>query len=176
MVDLAPFYMVFDVESIGLYGEAFAVGWVVWKPGTGVIASAGYACIPSKAEGSPEDRRWVEENIPPLIYNSSNPRWVREMFWAAWEYTRKQEGVLVADVPYPVETRFIEACIRDDPETRRSLGPYPILDVASIRFAAGLDPLGTEERLPNELPAHDPLNDAQQSLRLFREAIGESSA
>lgn len=25
----APYYFVFDVESVGLFGEAFAVGWVV---------------------------------------------------------------------------------------------------------------------------------------------------
>ena len=32
---MSPLYMVFDVESIGLHGEGFAVAWVV-------VNSAGY--------------------------------------------------------------------------------------------------------------------------------------
>jgi hypothetical protein len=37
---------------------------------------------------------------------------------------------------------------------------------------SGRDPLATYERLPNELPAHDPMADARQSARLWLECLG----
>jgi hypothetical protein len=46
---------------------------------------------------------------------------------------------------------------------------YPIL-------ALGRDPLATNERLPDELPAHNPLCDARQSARLLIEALRECDA
>jgi hypothetical protein len=40
-------------------------------------------------------------------------------------------------------------------------------------MAVGMDPLGTNERLPNELPIHDPLADACQSARLLIQALNK---
>jgi len=73
-----------------------------------------------------------------------------------------------------VEARFLIQCIEDDHYAREWWGPYPLIDVASLRMAAGLDPLGTEERIEllGELPEHDPLADARQSARLLVDAIG----
>lgn len=167
-------YMVFDVESIGLHGEGFAVGWCVVDDAGKGIASAQYRCDPSKAQGADEDREWVMEHVPnrgPIGSFVGSPRQVRQMFWEAWEYAKKQGAVLVTDCGWPVEARFLAACVDDDPEARRWAGPYPLHDLASIRLAAGLDPLGTNERLPNELPEHDPQADAMQSARLLIEAL-----
>jgi hypothetical protein len=50
-------------------------------------------------------------------------------------------------------------------------GPYPLVDVASVRLAAGLDPLGAYDRTAGELPVHNPLADARQSARLLLEAL-----
>jgi hypothetical protein len=75
----------------------------------------------------------------------------------------------VADCPYPVEANFFTTMLKEQADEWG--GPYPFIDVASVRFAAGLAPLETCERLPTELPAHDPLADARQSARLFFEAL-----
>lgn len=48
---------------------------------------------------------------------------------------------------------------------------FMVFDVASVRLAAGLDPLASAPRLDGELPAHDPLRDARQSARLLIEAL-----
>jgi hypothetical protein len=165
-------YMVFDVESVGLHGEGFAVGLVVIDESGAVNSWEVFACDPAEASGDDEGRRWVAENVKlSRGYNCRDPRHVRGRFWDAWLFGKSQGAVMVADCCWPVEARFLSACIDDDPAARYWLGPYPLHDLASIRLAVGLDPLGTNDRLPDEQPAHDPLADARQSARLLIEAL-----
>jgi hypothetical protein len=162
-------FFVFDVESIGLHGEGWAVGWVMIQNGK-EIASAGYSCPPAEAAGDDEGRAWVEANAHGGPGYCRTPYEVRREFWDAWGYGKSRGAILVADCPWPVEARFLLACIEDKPE-RAADGPYPLIDVASVRLATGLDPLGTEERLPAELPVHNAQSDARQSARLLMEAL-----
>lgn len=163
-------FFVFDVESIGLHGEGFAVGWVVVTD-TGEELSCGRAsCPPENAAGADDDRAWVAANIPPIDRDCSTPAEVRAAFWRAW-LSRPYNAAMVADCAWPVEARFLAACVDADPVRRRWHGPYPLHDVATARLAAGLDPLATVDRLPSEGPKHDPLADARQSARLFLEAL-----
>jgi len=74
---------------------------------------------------------------------------------------------------WPVEANFLEACIRDYPKTRNWEGPYPMHEIATLMLAAGMDPMGTYERLPEELPAHEPLADVRLSARLLKEAFAK---
>lgn len=165
-------FMVFDVESVGLHGEGFAVAWVVIDRSGKVIASAAYFCNSGKAQGDSEGRVWVTKNVTvPYVGIKACPSHVRDEFWQSWLYAKERGAVLVADCCWPVEARFLAACVDDDPEARRCQGPYPLHDLALIRLAAGLDPLATCDRLPDELPAHNPLNDARQSARLLIEAL-----
>ena len=165
-------YMVFDVESIGLHGEGFAVGYVVVHAETWNELDHGLlACLPSSARGEDDDRQWVAENVPPIAPNCADQtRVVRGVFWKEWLLWRDQGAWLAADVAWPVEARFLAQCVDDEP-SRSWEGPYPLIDIASVRFAAGLDPLATELRLANETPPHNPLADARQSARLFWEAL-----
>ncbi len=163
--------MSFDVESVGLHGEGFAVGWVIYSDGAEV--SSGYAACPiDAADGADSDREWVKGNVCPHLAISTHrtPRCVRDAFWAEWLKVKEGGGILVADCAWPVEARFLAACVDDDPEARRWAGPYPLHDVATMRLAAGLDPLATTPRLPAEEPAHHPTADARQSGRLWFEA------
>lgn len=165
-------YMVFDVESVGLHGEGFAVGWKVVDEDGKFVASAEYACNPDEAEGDDAGRAWVAENVQiPVGYNCRSPRHVRDEFWRAWEYAKKMGAVLVADCAWPVEARFLIDCVRDDPASRTWEGPYPLHDLASVFLATGVDPTQHFERLPYELPVHSPRADAAQSARLLVEAL-----
>lgn len=167
-----PLYMVFDVESVGLYGGAYAVGWVVID-GMGKELDFGAVHTPyENLPGTPGAFKWLEENTTPLeSFCVGTSRKVRDVFWDAWMRWKAQGALLVADCPFPVEAKFLTACVDDVPEEREWLGPYPLLDVASCRMIAGFNPLGSEERLAGELPVHDPLADARQSARLFLEAL-----
>ncbi len=179
--------MVFDVESVGLHGGGFAVAWVVLVDGKRV-SECWVWCDPSKVRGIHNGLEWVKENV--LLEDSSiegppgvkvdHPRQVRQRFWDAWQIEKAQGAQLWADVPWPVEARFLTSCVEDVRRTNRGrtqpegerdwAGPYPLLDIATFRLAAGFDPMETCERQADEKPAHHPLADARQSARLLVEA------
>ena len=169
----SPLYMVFDVESIGLHGEGFAVGYVVTAPGMECMTGTRYACHPDRANGGPGGRAWVAENCPPIEFDCASPRTVRNRFWRDWLLMKERGAVLVADCAWPVEARFLAACVDDDPKKRTWEGPYPLHELASFMVAAGMDPMATYDRLPDE-PQHDPLGDAKQSARLLIEALKQT--
>lgn len=166
-------YFVFDVESIGLHGEGFAVGWVVVDSKTGKTLVEGQAnCDPRKAKGNMDGHGWVEENYPaPLEYTHQSIKSVRAAFAMAWiQASHEHKAWMAADCPFPVETRFLAQCV-DNGIMNESDCPYPMIDIASVGLAVGANPLGASERVRNELPPHDPLNDARQSARLLLEYL-----
>lgn len=175
---LPPYIMVFDVESVGLHGEAFSYGFSVVstvnssRMGVAEVAFGKVSCAKGLAKGTLDNHKWVEANCKVDLPICPSLPQMRQAFWDNWMYWKAQGAMLAADVPWPVEATFLSACVADDPEAREWQGPYPMLDIASIRMAAGLDPLGIEERVnEDELPAHDPLADSRQSARLLLEAL-----
>lgn len=164
-------YMVLDIESIGLHGEAFAFAYVVVDSCGNRLDEHWCACPPSTAKGSDADRKWVLNNVPQMEPACNSPIELRNAFWSAWGTWNKAGAILVADCGWPVEHRFLAACIDDEPAERNWQGPYPLHDLASIILAQGGDPLATNERNPDELPLHHPLSDARQSARLLIEAM-----
>lgn len=162
--------MVFDVESIGLHGDGYAVGYVVIQDGK-EVESGMFACPASKANGADSDRLWVYENIPQIAPDSPDPLAVRENFWCRWMEWKAKGALLAADCAWPVEARFLAACVDALPDERRFTGPYPLVEISTWMMAAGQDPMKTHTRLESELPQHNPLADARQSARLLMEAI-----
>lgn len=171
---LPSYLFVLDVESIGLHGSAFAVGWVVIDTSTFTEVAHGLFASPRDyAAGFHEDREWVNANVPEIPPTHQSARHMRTQFWGEWCQWKDRGAWMVADCPWPVEARFLAECISDDRLhiRRHTEGPYPLLDVASVLFALGRDPLATYNRLENELPTHNPLADARQSARLLIEAM-----
>ncbi len=168
---IASQFFVFDVESIGLHGEGFAVGFVVRDREGNTLDSGRFACSPSAARGSREGFDWVQANIPTIEPTHDAPWLVRAAFWRRWQAWKEKGAVLVADCAWPVEARFLAACVDDNPREREWQGPYPLHDLASAFLAIGIDPLAKHDRLPDELPEHDPLADARQSSRLLLQAL-----
>ena len=181
-------FFVFDVESVGLHGEAFAFGYVVVTRDGQELDCGKFSCWLDSAKGDPEDRAWVMKNCPDAVnldqWVQTRPTWrstppvcqgpteLKAAFWGIWSMQPKGT-IMVADCAWPVEARFLASCIDVDSVARKWGGPYPLIDVGSVRLAANLDPLENVGRLPNELPKHDPLADARQSARLFLEALHE---
>lgn len=193
-------FFVLDVESIGLHGEGFAVGFtVVLHDGKtleeGLLScpvqeassrdSSGCEFVPVSAntDGSTswevgsglttglKNLKWVNENVPALTITHSNPEGVRNAFWERWLYWRERGAVMVADCAWPVEARFLLACVDEHMPTREWQGPYPLHDLATLLLAQGHNPIGTFKRLPAELPAHNPLCDARQSARILLDLL-----
>lgn len=163
-------YMVLDCESIGLHGETYAVGYVVIQDGN-ELESGMFACPSGMAEGVESDRQWVCQNIPSLGFNSPDAFTVREKFWRRWLEWKAKGALLAADCAWPVEARFLAACVDALPDDRRFSGPYPLVEISTWMMVSGKDPMKDYPRLESELPKHNPLADARQSARLLSEAI-----
>lgn len=163
---------VFDVESIGLHGEPYAVGWVVSLDGK--EADSGRIAIdPDLAHGDDEDRAWVGANIPPIPITHMSMKGMLFDFWSRWIEWKKKGALLFAEFGWPVEAKFLAMCIGTDYPRTKWDGPYPFHEIASFMVAAGMDPMLTYDRLPSEEPKHCPLADSRQSMRLLLEAINK---
>lgn len=168
--------LIIDVESIGLHGTGYAVAGEVYIGGVAQPDSDFvFACDITWEPGHPDDKGWVIANIPQLPDNCESPYWTRNAFWVRWEKLKSSyPGIIMAgECIWPVEAKFLEECILDKKydRSRTFAGPYPFHEIASFMLAAGMDPMATYDRLPAELPKHDPLADVRQSARLLYEAL-----
>ena len=166
----SPFF-VFDVESVGLHGEGFAVAGGVYLANGAAQWEFRLACPIAECAGSDDDRQWVKDNIPAIEETHRSPRAMRDEFWKQWMKAKAGGAVMAADCAWPVEACFLMRCVNDDREARKWEGPYPLHEIASYLDAAGLDPMAKYPRTPSEMPMHDPLADARQSARLLSEAL-----
>jgi hypothetical protein len=167
-------YFVFDVESIGLDGEGFAVGYVLVDEEGNELENGYAACSPDVAVGTVKDRDWIEQHVVPNLpeYTLFIPKEVRTYFWDTVIRIKKQyqDVTFWADCGSPVESNFIYKGIEDDP-LRAYIVPYPLHEIGTVLLLNGLDPTATYYRLHSELPKHNPLNDARQSARLLVESL-----
>lgn len=162
----------FDVESVGLHGEGFAVGGGVFLANGAIQWGFRMACPTDECIGTDEGRKWVKENVPQLEITHRSPRQMRDEFWNRWSKAKREGALMAADCGWPVEANFVGSCITDDP-SRMWDGPYPFHEIATFLEAAGMDPVAKYPRTPSELPQHDPYADAVQSARLLSEAISK---
>ena len=165
--------MVFDVESIGLHGEGFAVGFVVINEDGATVDEGVYACHSENARGTWFNHDWVRSNIHDLTYTHPSAAGVRGRFWIDWIEWKEKGAELWADCAWPVEARFLIACIEDDHSSHEWAGPYPLHDISTLALAKGHDPTKAWDRKPDELPQHNPLMDARQSARLLHWLLGQ---
>lgn len=166
-------FFIFDVESVGLHGEGFAVAGGVYLANGAVQWEFCYACQVDDAAGYGEDRAWVKANVPVLEITHRQPMGIRDAFWLDWLKAKAQfpDIVMAAECGWPVEARFLIDCIGDKMEDRRWKGPYPLMEIASYMATAGMDPMAKYQRTPSEMPEHNPMMDARLSARLLSEAL-----
>ena len=161
-------FFIFDVESVWLHGEGFAVGGGVYLDNGAAQWEFRLAC--PMCSGDYDDLLWVKDNIPLMVVTHMTPKAMRDEFWQLWMKAKKEGCVMAADCGWPVEANFLRTCILENP-ARKWEGPYPFHEIATYLSVAGLDPLGKYDRTPSELPIHDPLADARQSARMLSIAI-----
>lgn len=167
-------FFVFDVESVGLHGEGFAVAGGVYLANGAVQWEFCFCCPIDEANGDDEGREWVKNNVPTMEVTHRVPITVRDAFWDEWQKAKAQYNdiIMAVECGWPVEARFLCQVIDDAPEVRQFAGPYPLEEIASYMTAAGMDPMVEYHRTPSELPKHNPLADARQSARLLAQALG----
>jgi len=188
--------LVFDVESLGLHGEGFGFGYVVLENGKRVeegqhfcpVTEARFPVANMSArdfqrvtthlnvdwmtylsDRQKEDWNWVQANVVPHMPTPQHqtPLEVRKEFWHIWRRWENRGATLWAEWAWPVEARFLAACVDDDINARCWTGPCPLHEIATLRRKAP----HTAPRLDDEKPIHNPLADARQSARLLWEAL-----
>ena len=192
-------YLSFDVESVGLFGPPFCFGYVVvdetgkeheaeiygWDYRKEDLSTAAFtrSGLDARWSFSKEDREWVAVNVVNHLPDGwDNCDCVLDLLTSVYEdvWLRCQKEyenlVFVSDCPFPVEANFVETMLRVLDKRNMDHSPYPLLDVGSVLVGRGLDPLKEYERKPNELPAHNPVNDARQSVRIMLDAINGNFA
>lgn len=173
MIKLPGLLFVFDVESIGVHGEGFAVAGGLYTAENEALHEFCFACPQIAAQGFADDRKWVAENIPAMPITHEDCVELRNAFWAEW-LKAKDRALMFAECGWPVEARFLRDCVYDEPE-RWKTGPYPFHEISTVMLLAGMNPKQVYPRLENEQPAHHPLNDARQSARLLCESLRKLS-
>lgn len=190
-----PRYIVsLDVETVGLHGQPFAWAATIWdtqKLAVKVEVELLVTCPLEAAQGHPDDREWVMGNVLPALEQlppalavegsatvSATVRKVSSVedllnafviFWNAWS-VKKGGAWLLVDHGYPVEAEFLFESFMESFQRKTEFKiPYPVIDYASMRAGHGLDPVETLPRTGFELPVHNPLADARQTLRLALE-------
>lgn len=174
---IPPYFFIFDVESVGLHGEAFAVAGGIWTiDGKNIHEFAFHTDSWNVNEGIPGDREWIAKNVS--VNEASKPMASQldlcEAFWLQWERAKDnyKDIVMAVECGWPVEANILEDCIRgENPVSRNYSGPYPLHEIATFMLCAGMDPMATYGRQPEELPAHEPLADARLSARLLFESL-----
>jgi hypothetical protein len=170
-----PFF-IFDVESIGIHGESFAVAGGVYVDGR-EERSFFFSMDPDRLLGEETDRIWIKSNVPYVKPNCSLQFSMLNDFYFELDTCRSMypDLVVCAECVWPVEANFLSKVIAVNPVVRKWDGPYPLIDITSIMYAAGLDPMETWEREPAELPAHNPLCDVRLSARILKECLNRLS-
>ena len=160
------YLFVFDVESDGLYGDGFAVGAVVTDKQGNVIDSV-QACSLQNVTNE-----WVKENVLPHLNDIpmvDSRRTVRDTFWQFY-LKWKDQCHIFSDVAYPVEANFLRQCALEN--NGEWVAPFPLLDISSVMFACGYDPLTDGESFTGSSGAkHNPLFDASVSAKKLARLI-----
>jgi hypothetical protein len=166
-VNLPPFWFVFSVKTVGIFGEAYSVGGGIFTNAGEEVSSFLFTCDRDLSEPGAEPDRYILEGFPKDAVTHTSPAGVRAAFSERLsEAMRTHWSPLVAArFCHPGPSRFLS---QSEP---RPQNPTILHDIASIMLAAGMDPVATYPRLASELPKHNPLADARQSARLLGEAI-----
>lgn len=168
------YFFIFDVESVGLHGEGFAVAGGVFNEDGYEERGFTLCCGSDSCKGDDDGRKWIAENIPLIGATHTSPQEMRTSFWKLWKIAKEDFPgiVMMAECCWPVEARFLCACVDDDP-SRYWEGPYPLHDVASVMLSAGMDPMAIYPRSRGCERMHHPRDDAKQSAMLLSIALSK---
>jgi len=163
--------MVFDVEAVGLHGEAWQVGVVVMDDNWNVVQEVEWTANRALARGTEGGHSWCRQFCDPASADTGlTPFDLRENFFRLWmSYAEDVDNCqLWADCAWPVESRFLAAMIDDDHARREWSGPYPLHEICTLILAKCGDCLIPLPRTPQEKPPHKALSDARQSARILK--------
>lgn len=158
---------ILDAETDGLYGPFLTVALSV-SDSHGTVLDEFYGGVsPSIARAKDP---WVIENVIPILGNYegfSSEEELLEEVWCYWEKYRNDAQCFI-DVPFPVESRLLMKIVARDMAERAMLAPFPIIDLASLLYGKGYDPLVNRLSLISQ---HENQHNALSDVRIIREIL-----
>ena len=166
--------LIFDVESDGLYGEGFAVAYIVLDENNNIIE---FDSVMANIEIKND---WVKENVLPSLDTKKvvkTTKELRSIFYKVLQQNNDCE--IYSDVNFPVETNFLSDIVRDDLDNRAFNMPYPLYDISTLcdinisrekTFNSALFnnfPQLLNSKSLYELKEHNPLHDSLASAYLL---------
>lgn len=166
-------YLFVDAETNGLYGTFLSVAMILTDSEGNKLES----CYVGRKE--PEKlvtNSWVRENVLPYMgtYEEyDNEESLLERAWSFWK-KHAENTYVITDIMHPIESRLFSLCVISDKASREFQGPFPMLDLSSMLYAIGIDPLKAREELaePEEKGRiHNALYDAAMTLAVWKKYI-----
>ena len=162
----------FDAETNGLWGQAFAIGALVYdENGAEVARFVGRCPIKGTVD------KWVEENVLPRITGLSVSHKDYDSLlvdFAKFYLANKTDTDIIVHMGVPVESTLLK-----DMHSRGLIGdwdgPYPLLDIAGNLQQAGEDPTSVDSYLKKygltvgEFAggSHNPLYDSAVAAQVY---------
>lgn len=166
--------MFIDAETDGLYGSFISIAAKVLDKKSGKVEDSLYIGI-AKDVLQVKDA-WTKEHVLPYLGEYKEFKAQEELlefFWAF--YVQKREDTeVIGDVIYPIENRLFASCVEMDVANRIFMGPFPLLDLSSMLYAKGIDPMVEREKLIEhtiEGNKHNAMYDIELSIEIWKKYI-----
>ncbi|MBO5354083.1 MAG: hypothetical protein J6J42_07525 [Lachnospiraceae bacterium] len=162
-----------DVETDGLYGAFLTVAMLATDWEGNELERAYYGI---KRENMQITEPWVLENVIPKLGDYAACESEQELLQKAWQFWLRyqEEAYAVCDVGFPVETRFLRACVALEEKEAMWKAPFPLIDLSSLLLAKGYDPLVPRKELVPELEQekeHSALYDVEVSVKVWKKLM-----
>ena len=167
-------YMFVDAETDGLYGRILSIAALVCDSKGNEIETFDHYC--SVTEEDIEDP-WVKEHVYPILKTGIEEKDEHSLLCSFWNFYKKQSDcAIIGDVTYPVECRVFEKCVRMDLPGRAFEGPFPLMDLSSMLYAKGYDPLTERYDLVADkimFNQHSAIDDVRMAKEIWKNLIIE---
>ena len=165
-----------DAETDGLYGAILSVAVIITDINCNELKRAYYGIRRTKLAAANE---WTRENVVPVLGEYTEFDSEPELLEAVWSLWEELDGsaYAIGDVIYPVEAGLFRKCIELNPEDRYYKGPFPLLDISTVRYCKGLDPAGVgsaasadalSESSERSKARHNALYDVETMIREYK--------
>ena len=165
----------FDAETNGLYGDAFAIGAIVYNK-KGQEIDRFVARLPDSSVAD----EWVRENVLPQLsgFKVTHESYLEMLREFADFYMRYRESKKLVHMGCPVEAKLI-IDMSSVGFIGQWDGPYPLIDVAGHLEMAGEDPTSIDKFLKKsginvagfEGGTHNPLYDSAAAASTYFELM-----
>lgn len=166
-----------DAETDGLFGTFLSVASIMLDDvGDEVDEFYGVLREPETAISL----EWVRVNVFPYLkdpvrsdsdyYETEDD--LIEAFWGF--YMRHRGADVISDVPHPVESRLFARAVGHDLKAREFMSPYPLLDLSSMLYINGYDPIIARGELVDvsDLRIHNAFDDVRMTIRVWKKMKG----